>query len=654
MTARDKVFADNLAYATTRLIEFSADRQFQLWTEVEAYVMREMPKVYNVCALSRGGAAGSSLNVHKALCQQGYDSMFVTRDNTRLSPFIPNILQLSPELSFDYDHAQIRSELRPRYTIFSIDDYAISNETLYDIFKDADLINFTWFTQFISLENIRALAGLGKPITITLRDMNPLTGGCHYFHGCNKWQSDCDDCPQLVNNDDNFPHFVMRSKLEGWPDDTITFIALSDHSLSILEKSSLAQGKRIEKISNFVDGDVFFCEDRHAPREEFNFADDEFVIGYLPSFNSIVKGHDYVLPILKRLAQLRPDLKFSLALAADSFPDASKLPCPLHTIGAINGNDKLRRYYNAVDAVIVPSLEETFSNTTVEALACGAPVVGFRTGILEEILRDERLGDAVPIGDVEAFAQGLARLADGEIDRALCSEFVLSAFSKERQAQLYDQLFRSLLADKYKDSALSKGENLELVQLREALGTRLAARKAVGAQNRLTNLNRKMRHEIAIASKSATAIAGQSPLMLLARPTEMIGDLRLPDDVHRDTAGHVAIPAVTKGHAAFGPYYRLKDGRYRGNYRMRASVGSAFLLAMRASWLVAECCTAPNNIVAGDYIKPRFPGSRRIEGMFEFDVPESLDNPGDAFEFRVTSGGKLAIVFESVVITKMI
>src|SRR3546814_516358 len=130
--------------------------------------------------------------------------------------------------------------------------------------------------------------------------MNPITGGCHYFHGCTKWQSDCNNCPQLVDNDDKFPNLVLRYKLESWPDENITFIALSDHSRTILQDSSVAQAKRIEKISNFVDGDFFFCEQRHQHREKLGFEDDEFIIGYLPSFNSIVKGHEYVLPTLRR------------------------------------------------------------------------------------------------------------------------------------------------------------------------------------------------------------------------------------------------------------------------------------------------------------------------------------------------------------------
>lgn len=656
IAAPDEVFCDNRAYAAGRIAEFSADNQYERWSAAEAYVMRDLPKVYHVCALTRGGAAGSSLNVHKALCRQGYDSVFVTRDNEILSPFIPNAITLKSELSFDYAQAQVREKIRPRHTIFSIDDYSISNETLLRIFADAELINFTWFAQFISVENIKALALAGKSITITLRDMNPITGGCHYFHGCTKWQSDCHDCPQLIENDDNFPHLVLRNKLESWPDENITFIVLSDHSRAILQDSSVAKGKRIEKISNFVDGDFFFCEQRLPYREKLGFEDDEFVIGYLPSFNSIVKGHDYVLPILRRLAQLRPDLKFSLALAADSFPEAFDLPCALHKLGAIDGIGNLRHYYNAVDAVIVPSLEETFSNTTVEALACGAPVVGFKTGILEEVLRDERLGCAVAVGDVEGLAQGLARISNGDADRSLRSEIVLSDFSKERQTNLYDRLFRSLISERREaaESAPVSAERLvELSLLREQLDTARAVRKATGAAQRLSGLRRQSNGEIQYASGNSVKSAMNCLMLLPSKPVEMIGDLRRPEGINHDVAGQIAFYASHSGHIVFGPYYRLGEGRYRVVYRLRADFRSRLLMMAGSFCLVTECCLGPDNIVAQGNVMTSIFGGGRIEGALEFDVDSNSIERDREFEFRLHSEGKIEAIIESVIIIKL-
>ena len=33
--------------------------------------------------------------------------------------------------------------------------------------------------------------------------MNPFTGGCHYSHGCNKFELNCGACPILCSEDEN-------------------------------------------------------------------------------------------------------------------------------------------------------------------------------------------------------------------------------------------------------------------------------------------------------------------------------------------------------------------------------------------------------------------------------------------------------------------
>jgi glycosyltransferase involved in cell wall biosynthesis len=73
--------------------------------------------------------------------------------------------------------------------------------------------------------------------------------------------------------------------------------------------------------------------------------------------------------------------------------------------------DRLPDYYRAADLVVMPTRAlEGFGLTTVEALACGTPVVGTPVGATPEILAplDPALvtGDATP----EAIAAGILRV----------------------------------------------------------------------------------------------------------------------------------------------------------------------------------------------------------------------------------------------------
>jgi sugar transferase (PEP-CTERM/EpsH1 system associated) len=64
-----------------------------------------------------------------------------------------------------------------------------------------------------------------------------------------------------------------------------------------------------------------------------------------------------------------------------------------------------------LDAFALPSLAEGISNTILEAMASGLPVLATRAGANAELVADGRTGLVVPAGDVPALALGIARLA---------------------------------------------------------------------------------------------------------------------------------------------------------------------------------------------------------------------------------------------------
>jgi D-inositol-3-phosphate glycosyltransferase len=72
--------------------------------------------------------------------------------------------------------------------------------------------------------------------------------------------------------------------------------------------------------------------------------------------------------------------------------------------------DRLREYYVAADATVLPSYYESFGMVALEAMACASPVVGSRVGGLTTTVRDGVTGYLVPEGDAAALAGRLADL----------------------------------------------------------------------------------------------------------------------------------------------------------------------------------------------------------------------------------------------------
>ena len=76
--------------------------------------------------------------------------------------------------------------------------------------------------------------------------------------------------------------------------------------------------------------------------------------------------------------------------------------------------DKLQYYYNAAEAVVMPSHYESFGMVALEAMACGTPVIASDVGGLSYLVRDGETGFRVPDGDHVALASTLARLLQDE------------------------------------------------------------------------------------------------------------------------------------------------------------------------------------------------------------------------------------------------
>jgi len=96
----------------------------------------------------------------------------------------------------------------------------------------------------------------GKPVLWTLHDQWGFTGGCHYSAGCEKYQSDCRDCPQLQDDRFQIPYFVLKNKLSHFPG-RLTVVTPSQWLASCARKSKVFEKCRIEVIPYSLETDVF-------------------------------------------------------------------------------------------------------------------------------------------------------------------------------------------------------------------------------------------------------------------------------------------------------------------------------------------------------------------------------------------------------------
>jgi glycosyltransferase involved in cell wall biosynthesis len=144
-----------------------------------------------------------------------------------------------------------------------------------------------------------------------------------------------------------------------------------------------------------------------------------------------------ILELLEAFARLPADAA-TLHLAGDESVDARYEARVLSRLAAgdltgrvvVHGSlarEDVAALYQAADVFVLPASREPYGTVWGEAMACGLPVVGWRTGNLPYLAEDEREGLLVEPGDVEALSQALMRLA---FDRDLRAR--LGAAAKQR------------------------------------------------------------------------------------------------------------------------------------------------------------------------------------------------------------------------------
>jgi len=131
-----------------------------------------------------------------------------------------------------------------------------------------------------------------------------------------------------------------------------------------------------------------------------------------------IKGLETLLEAMKRLPE---DARLLIVGGDQDEPDnahAERLRRCVAELGLTDRvrflgaqpQQRLRLFYAAADATVMPSYYESFGMVALEAMACGSPVVASRVGGLTTTVRDGVTGYLVPEGDAPALARRLGEL----------------------------------------------------------------------------------------------------------------------------------------------------------------------------------------------------------------------------------------------------
>jgi sugar transferase (PEP-CTERM/EpsH1 system associated) len=236
------------------------------------------------------------------------------------------------------------------------------------------------------------------------------------------------------------------------------YITVSEELRSIALEIGIP-GKKIHTICNGVDLDRFsFKADKRTIRLENGLPQDAFIVGCVGRLDPI-KNYESLIQILPGLIKDFP--KISLLIVGDGprYSALNELPQQLgiaHNVVFAGARDDVPLLLKAMDIFALPSLSEGISNTVLEAMASGLPVVATRVGGNIELVRDKETGFLVEPEDASDLTIGIrAYLNNPPLIREHGSagmKRVEEHFSLRRMVSAYDSLYRNLLKAKNRET----------------------------------------------------------------------------------------------------------------------------------------------------------------------------------------------------------
>lgn len=284
------------------------------------------------------------------------------------------------------------------------------------------------------VELFEYLNSIDTKVVWTLHDCWALTGYCPYFDliGCDKYKTECKNCPCnfkypfSIFKQNITKHFYKKKELFT-NNKNLTLVVPSNWSKDRVKESYLKNIKT-EVIYNGINIDEFgpVCEKNK-----------NFSIIFVANYWTEAKGQNQLEKIIREINNnikviIVGDIKASNYL---------KERCTL--INRTENKKELVNLYSQSHLFINPTLEDVFGLVNVEALACGTPVIAYRTGGVPETF-DKKTGIVVDRYDYKAMANIINDQyklytfnADDCINKA-------KEFSIENMKNSYNKLYREL------------------------------------------------------------------------------------------------------------------------------------------------------------------------------------------------------------------
>lgn len=259
----------------------------------------------------------------------------------------------------------------------------------------------------------------------TFHDCWAFTAYCPHFTmvKCEKWKNHCSYCIQRREYSCFFDRssVIFEKKKQLFSGLDLTIVTPSRWLAKLVKDSFLAE-YAVNVIHNGIDM-AMFKPTQSDFRGRYGLNGKKVLLGVAFGWGPR-KGLDVFLELARRLPE-----KYRIVLVGTDTQVDQCLPDNVISIHRTQNQQELAEIYSAADLFVNPTREDNYPTVNMESLACGTPVLTFRTGGSPEII-DKTCGAVVECDDVDAMEKEILRI---------CSEYPYTQNACLNRAASFDQ-----------------------------------------------------------------------------------------------------------------------------------------------------------------------------------------------------------------------
>lgn len=406
-------------------------------------------RILHIATDCLGGAGSAMLRIHQSLLDLGVESRALVRYSSQIDSRSIYAINPAPRCGFwyatklgrfirrvlhklNYYVSQRDFVLEQRKTVdkdicftLPISEYKIHTHPLIEW---ADVIHLHWIQDFLDFPSF--FENVKKPIIWTIHDMNPMFGGFHHIRLRDKYMEQFGELERAcysIKKD-----ALLRNR-------NVSIVALSTEMHNMLAAHELFTGRIIHDIANSVDTTIFTLGDKQKLRCKYGIPMNSYILLFANGqLNDTEKG----LAELVRALEILNNKELNLLCVGNGELPKSRID--MFQLPRMSTQEEMAQMYQMADMLVMPSRQEAFALTPLEAMSCGKPVVITPVSGAKDLMRTFT-GEIAMNFTPEAIAEAIKNAMKKEYDERQIRNYIVDNYNLNVIGQKYVAVYNQFI-----------------------------------------------------------------------------------------------------------------------------------------------------------------------------------------------------------------